>query len=345
MRIAVDAMGGDRAPGAIVDGAVRAARRSGVAIALVGLPGAIEEELRLHDVSGLEIEIVEASEAIAMDEKAPSEAVRARKDNSLSVAAQWVRKDAAHAMVTAGHTGAAMTAAAFGLGRVRGVPRPALVVPFPAIPGPVALLDVGANASARPAHMVQFAVMGDAYARAILGYREPRVGLLSIGEERGKGNDLVQRTAPLLEATDLKFVGNVEGIDVPLGTVEVVVTDGFTGNVLLKFAEGIAELVRTTLNEEARRDPLSSVGAVMMKPALGRVRLRWDYRRMGGAMLLGVRGAVVIGHGRSDAEAVVWMIDAARRSVETGLVDAIADGVARAAKALPTDGANTEELG
>ena len=327
-------MGGDKAPEAIVEGAVRAVRELGVEVLLVGDEAAIAPLLaRQESVPLGTVEIVHASEHIAMDEKAPTAAVRARKDNSLSVAAHQVRKGQADAMVTAGNTGAAMTAAAFGMGRIRGVGRPALVIPFPSLKGPVAWLDVGANAEVKPVHLQQFGVMGAAYAEHILDRSSPTVGLLTIGEERGKGNQLVQRAGPLLEASHLNFVGNIEGMDVPLGAVDVAVTDGFTGNMMLKMSEGIGELVRATLREEARRDPLSAVGGLLMTPALRRVRKRWDYRRFGGAMLLGVRGALAIGHGRSDAEAVVSMIDVARRGAEHGLVDAIAANVARATEA------------
>jgi glycerol-3-phosphate acyltransferase PlsX len=344
MRIAVDAMGGDRAPESIVEGALLAVRELGVQVLLVGDQAVIEPLLdRMDGVPRGSVEIVHASEHIAMDEKSPSEAVRTRKDNSLSVAAHEVRKGNAAAMITAGHTGAAMTAATFGLGRIRGVARPALLIPFPSLKGPTAWLDVGANAEVKPEHLLQFAVMGAAYAQHILGRERPRVGLLTIGEERGKGNQLVQQTYPLLEASHLNFVGNIEGMDVPLGVVDVAVTDGFTGNLMLKMAEGISELVRETLSEEARRDPLSSLGGLLMTPALRRVRKRWDYRQFGGAMLLGTRGEVSIGHGRSDAQAVVSMIDVARRGAAHGLVDAITEDIARSAETIAEVAAESAE--
>ncbi|MEO8083681.1 MAG: phosphate acyltransferase PlsX [Ardenticatenales bacterium] len=343
VRIVVDAMGGDHGAAANVAGAVLSAR-DGTGIILVGRRDAIEREMDKQGARGLPIEIVHAETMIPMDEKAPAQAVRTRRDNSMSVGIQLVRHGEADGFVTAGNTGAAMTAAAFGLGRVKGVQRPALAAVFPAVDGPVALLDVGANAEARPEHLVQFAIMGVAYAERVLGIENPRVGLISIGEERSKGSALVQAALPLLEAAPLRFIGNIEGQDVPMGRAEVVVTDGFTGNVMLKLSEGIASLVTTTLRREAKSDLRSTVGGLLLRPALGRIWQRWDYRGYGGAMLLGVRGTVVIGHGRSDAVAVQGAIAAARRGVEHKLVDAIAEGIAElsppeAGAAVVLDGA------
>lgn len=331
MRIAIDAMGGDHAPAAIVDGAVRAARETEARIVLVGRADVVERELARHSTLGLDIEVVHAPDAIAMDELAPALAVRQSEGNSLSVGARLLRQGDADGFVTAGNTGASMTAAAFGLGRIRGVRRPALVGPFPTTAGtPCALIDVGANVTARPVDLLLFGVMGAAYARTILGIDSPRVGLVTIGEERGKGSPVVQAALPLLESSRLRFVGNLEGRDIPLGGADVAVTDGFTGNVMLKFAEGISVLVRETLDEEARRDPFSAIGGVLMRPAFGRARRRWDYRRFGGAMLLGVRGTVVIGHGRSDDEAIVSAVRVAIRGIENRLVGAITEEVGQA---------------
>jgi len=330
MRVAIDAMGGDHAPGEIVQGAVQAARSLGVSVALVGNAERVQAHLDRCDARDLDVRVVHAESAIAMDELRPARAIKLNADNSMSVAAALVRRAEADAFVTVGNTGAAMTAAAFGMGRIHGVRRPALVGPLPTLGGPCAVLDVGANAEARPSDLLAFGVMGAAYASRILDVERPRVGLLTIGEERGKGNNTVQSAYPLLEASQLDFIGNIEGRDIPLGGADVAVTDGFTGNIVLKFAEGIGEFVRTTLREEARRDPLSAVGALLMTPALGRLRRRWDYRAYGGAMLLGVRGVTVIGHGRSDAEAIESAIRAAKRGFESGLTDAIAHGVEQA---------------
>jgi len=330
MRVAIDVMGADLGPAPLVEGGVRAARELGVGVSLVGRAADIAPLLAAQDVCGLDIDIVDAPVVIDMREGNPAEAVRTKDGNSLMVAVDLVRREQADAFVTAGHTGAAMTAATFGLGRVRGVRRPALVAPFPAISGPVALLDLGANPEVRPEFLAQFGVLGAAYAERVLGIANPRVGLITIGEEPGKGNATVKAAGPLLASSGLNYVGHIEGHDVPLGRIDVAVTDGFTGNVMLKFAEGIAELVYRTLREEAERDPLSMLGAVFMRPALGRVRARWSPRRLGGAMLLGVRGTVVIGHGRADADAVVSMVETARLGHAQGLVAAIAEGVARA---------------
>jgi glycerol-3-phosphate acyltransferase PlsX len=217
----------------------------------------------------------------------------------------------------------------FRLGRIPGVRRPALAASFPTRKGHCALVDVGASADARPEFLLQFAIMGGAYASAILGHENPRVGILTIGEERGKGNELVHEALPLLEASELNFIGNIEGRDIPGGEVDVVVMDGFTGNVLVKFAEGLALLVGDVLRDAARSDPLAIVGGALMSPALKRARQRMDYRQYGGAMLMGVRGVVVIGHGRSDAEAIQNSIAAARKGIEAGLVNTIAESVAR----------------
>ncbi len=331
MRIAIDAMGGDNAPAAIVDGAVRAARETDARIILVGRADAVEAELARHSTSGLAIEVVHAPEMIAMDELAPAQAVRNSEGNSLSVGTRLLRTGEADGFVTAGNTGASMTAAAFGLGRIRGVRRPALVGPFPTTGNyPCALIDIGANVAVRPVDLLLFGVMGAAYAQSILDIESPRVGLVTIGEERGKGTAVVQAALPLLESSTLNFVGNLEGRDIPLGGADVAVTDGFTGNVLLKFAEGLSVLVRETLEQEARRDPFSAIGGILMRPAFGRARKRWDYRRFGGAMLLGVRGTVVIGHGRSDDEAIVSAVRVAMRGVERRLVGAITEGVRQA---------------
>jgi len=338
VRIVVDAMGGDHGAASSVAGAVLAAR-AGTGIVHVGREADVVRELDRHDVRGLPIELVNADAVIGMDEKAPAEAVRSRRDNSMSVGVQLVRHGSADAFVTAGNTGAAMTAATFGLGRVKGVLRPALAMVFPAIDGPVALLDVGANPEVRPEHLLQFAMMGAAYAERVLGIERPRVGLISIGEERGKGTALVQAALLLLEGAPLHFIGNIEGHDVPQSRVDVAVTDGFTGNVMLKLSEGIAGLVTATLKREAKADFLSALGGFLMRPALGRIRRGWDYRGHGGAMLLGVRGAVVIGHGRSDAMAVASAVAVARRGVEHHLVDAIAEGIARVEAAVEAEAA------
>lgn len=340
MRIAVDAMGGDHGPEVIVEGAIRAARQYDVGIALVGRQSVLEPILARHDVRGVDIKLVHAADVVPMDEPAPAEAVRRMPDSSVSRAAILVRHREAEAMVTVGHTGAGHAAALLRLGRAPNVRRPALAAPFPARGGPCVLIDIGANAEVRPVFLAQFAIMGAAYAEHVLGVARPRVGLVTIGEERGKGNSLIQEAWPLLASAGVNFVGNIEGIDIPLGRVDVAVTDGFTGNVIVKFAEGAGVLVEEMLRQEVRRDPLSTLGALLMLPALRRLRRRMSYRSYGGAVLLGARGVVVIGHGRSDAEAVRSAIGVAVRSVERDLAGAIADRIAALSADLPAEAQN-----
>jgi glycerol-3-phosphate acyltransferase PlsX len=329
VRIVLDAMGGDFAPRNPVDGAVLAARTFGQPIVLVGQEEAVRAELARHDLRGLDLSVHHAPEVVAMDEPAPAETARTNPDTSIARGIALLRHGQADAFVTMGHTGATLAAASFRLGRIHGVRRPALASPFPTLAKPCALVDVGANADVRPEFLLQFAIMGSAYASAILGHPTPRVGILTIGEERGKGNELVHEALPLLEASALNFIGNIEGRDIPSGSVDVAVMDGFTGNVLVKFAEGLARLVQQVLNDAARSDPVSMLGGLLMRPALGRARHQMDYRQYGGAMLLGVRGVVVIGHGRSDAETIKNSVGVAIRGVEAGLVQTIADAVAR----------------
>lgn len=327
MRIVVDAMGGDFGPGPAVEGAVRAARRYGVTMLLVGRSSDIEYRLSELDIEGLPLEIIHAPQVVGMDERSPASAVRKSPDSSISRGMSLVRSGDADALVTTGHTGVALAGAMFRLGRSRGVRRPALATPFPTTNGACTLIDIGANADVRPRFLLQFALMGAVHAERILGIANPRVGLVSIGEERGKGNQVVQAALPLLEGSDLNFVGNVEGRDIPLGNVDVAVMDGFTGNVLMKFAEGAAALVHQLLREAARSDPVAVLGGILMRGALRRAEIRMDYRAYGGAVLLGARGMVVIGHGRSDAEAVETAVSVAMRGVESGLVGAIAQRI------------------
>ncbi len=307
-----------------------AASTFGEPILLVGRSAEIEAELADLDTTGLSLEVVHASQVVDMAEGSPAASVRRSPDSSISRGMTLIRRGEAEAIVTAGHTGAALAGAMFRLGRIRGVRRPALATPFPTTGGPCVVIDIGANAEVRPRFLLQFAIMGAAYAERVLGIERPRVGLLTIGEERGKGSQVVQAALPLLESSDLDFVGNIEGRDIPLGNVDVAVTDGFTGNVMIKFAEGSAALVQKLLREAAAGDPLAALGGLLMRRTLRRARTRMDYRAYGGAALLGVRGMVVIGHGRSDAEAVKAAVGVAIRGVEHDLMGAIERGIARA---------------
>lgn len=310
-RIAVDAMGGDLAPRAAVQGAFFAAAEDGTEILLIGDGAAIERELRRWSRSPERIEVLHADEAVGMDE--PPTAVRRKRRSSLALCAESVRDGRAAAMVTAGNTGAAMVAAKLMLGMMPGVDRPALAAAFPNRRGRTVVLDVGANVDSRPEHLRQFAVMGHFYAQEVIGTTHPRVGLLSIGEEDAKGTDVTRDAAKALAATGLNFVGNVEGNDVFNGEADVVVCDGFVGNVLLKSAEAMAELVVGMVREELLRTSRTRFGGWLAKPAFANFGRRTDYAEYGAVPLLGVDGGCLIGHGRSNARAIRSAI---RRAVE-----------------------------
>src|ERR687888_2291429 len=303
MKIAVDAMGGDYGPAVVVEGAVAAAREFGAELLLVGDKAAIEREVtRLHAES-FPLAIRHASQVVSMAES-PSQALRRKRDSSLRVAAQFVRDGDAAAFISAGNTGAAMAIAMFVIGVLPGVDRPAIAAVLPNLKRFTVLLDVGANVDPKPWHLLQFAVMGHVYSRDILGYDNPQVGLLSVGEEEGKGNELTKETYEQLKASSLNFLGNVEGRDIYNGHCDVVVTDGFTGNVALKISESLAEMVGAMIKEELYRDVRSRIGAALAMPAFSRFRKRVDYTEMGGAPLLGIDGAGIICHGASPVKAI-----------------------------------------
>jgi glycerol-3-phosphate acyltransferase PlsX len=318
VRIALDAMGGDKAPSETVAGAVQAAHELGIAVTLVGPRDLVTAELARHSPGKLPIDVVDAPDVIDMADH-PVRAVRRQTGASMNVAVALVKEGAASAFVTAGNTGAAMVAALLGLGRLPGVDRPALATLFPTAKGHCLILDVGANADCRPEHLQHFAIMGEKFARLVRGLPHPRVGLLSNGEEETKGSKLVQDAHALLRATDLEFIGNVEGKDVLRGQADVVVCDGFTGNVVIKLAEGIGEFTFALLREEIAAARLGVVGAFLLRPALRRVKRRVDYQEYGGALLLGVRGVVIVAHGRSDARAIRNAIRLAHQAVEADL--------------------------
>jgi phosphate acyltransferase len=303
--IALDAMGSDKAPRPEVDGALQAARHYGVRVLLVGREPQIRAELGRHSgIDALPLEIVHASEVIEMNDKA-AQAVRAKRDSSLRVGLRLVRERRASGFVTAGNTGAAMATAKMVLGALPGVDRPSLAAVFPTALGTAAiLLDVGANVDCKPDNLAQFAVMGEVYCRQILGIRRPRVGLLSIGEEETKGNELTREAFQLLKHLPLNFVGNVEGRDLYSGTVDVIVADGFVGNVALKTSEGVANLVRYVLKESLRTTITRQVGYLLSRSAFADFKKRLDYSEYGGAPLLGVKGACIITHGSSNANAI-----------------------------------------
>jgi glycerol-3-phosphate acyltransferase PlsX len=328
MKIVVDAMGGDHAPAVAVDGAVQAARDLGLEIILIGREADVRSELKQHDTAGLPLTVHHAEEVIEMDEH-PAAAVKAKKDSSMVVAMELLRQHKADAFFTAGNSGGALAAALFRLGRIRGIKRPALSTIFPSQTpqGYCFLLDIGANADCKPEYLVQFALMGSLYAERVLGVPNPRVAIVSNGEEEGKGSQLVQETVPLLKAGSINFVGNAEGKDIVRGLADVVVTDGFTGNVIIKLAEGVSRFLLEVLKEELTSSNVSKVGALLAKPAFDQVKRRLDYREYGGAPLLGVDGVVIVGHGRSDALAIRNGIRMAAQTVENGVLDAIKQGI------------------
>jgi len=302
--VALDAMGGDHAPRVEVEGAILAARELGVRVLLVGVEAGVREELNRHRHRALPIEVVHAPEVIAMSDS-PSQAFRRKKESSVHVAARLVRDGQAEALVSAGNTGAVMTVARFVIGTLPSVDRPALAAAFPNMKEKVSvILDVGANVDSKPEHIEQFAVMGEIYFRAIWGVRRPRVALLSIGEEEAKGNELTREAANRLKHSLLNFVGNVEGRDVFRGNVDVVVCDGFIGNIALKLSEGLVEHIGAMLKKAIKSSLSSQIGYALSKRAFDDFRKRTDYSETGGAPLLGVRGITVIGHGRSNPNAI-----------------------------------------
>ena len=315
--IALDAMGSDRAPKPEVEGSIQAARRFGIHVALVGPEERLRAELSRHPFSrSLPISIIHASEVILMDDKA-LQAVRAKRDSSMRVGLRLVREGRATAFITAGNTGAAMATAKMVLGGLPGVDRPALVAIMPTATGTVStLLDVGANVDCKPYNLEQFAVMGDIYFRSMFGTEKPRVGLLSIGEEEGKGNELTRGAFQLLKQLPLNFIGNVEGRDIYSGKVDVVVADGFVGNVALKTSEGVVNLVRATLKETLRATITRQVGFLLSRSAFSDFKKRLDHTEYGGAPLLGVKGACFITHGSSNVNAIKNAIRVASEFVE-----------------------------
>ena len=303
--IALDAMGSDRAPKPEIEGAIQAARHHGVHVVLVGPQEMLRTELARYSASaGLPIQIVHASEVITMDDKAV-QAVRAKRDSTMRVGLRLVREGRALGFVTAGNTGAAMATAKMVLGAIPGVDRPALAAVFPTAIGTAAeLLDVGANVDCKPHNLEQFAVMGEIYYRSMFGTRRPRVGLLSIGEEETKGNELTREAFRLLKRLPINFVGNVEGRDLYNGEVDVIVADGFVGNVALKISEGVAHLVRNTLKETLRATITRQVGYLLSRSAFSDFKKRLDHTEYGGAPLLGIKGVCFITHGSSNANAI-----------------------------------------
>ncbi len=328
LRVAVDAMGGDHAPREIVAGAVQAAKELRVEVLLVGPTDLIDRELHALGGPSLPVRVVEAPEVIEMAE-APAMALRRKPHASIVIAVETLRRGEADAIVSAGNTGAAMAAALLRLGRVEGIDRPAIAAVLPTLRGRAILVDVGANVDCRPKHLLQFAVMGSVYANRVLGIAEPRVGLMSIGAEPTKGNEIVIRAADLLRSSGLRFTGNLEGRDFFDGVADVAVCDGFVGNLLLKFGEGLALGIFTLLREELSRGPLVRLGVALATPRLRALARRMDYTEYGGAPLLGVNGICIIAHGSSKAKAIRNSIAVAAESVRARMVETIRADVAR----------------
>ncbi|HXW07323.1 MAG TPA: phosphate acyltransferase PlsX [Vicinamibacterales bacterium] len=331
MRIAIDVMGGDHAPAGIVAGALVAARHAQIGLLLVGPIDTIERELARHPgAAALDLQLLDAPDRVEMREQA-SAALRSKPRASIRVAADAVRDGRASALFSAGHTGASVLAALGAFGRLSGVDRPALATVIPTRRTPAVLLDSGASVECRPQHLVQFAVMGSAYARVALGCASPRVGLLSVGEEESKGNELTREAHQLLKSAPVNFVGNVEGRHVYAGHADVIVCDGFTGNVTLKISEGLVETVEHLLHEELSSTFGTRVGYLLSRQAFRRFRKRVDYSEYGGAPLVGVNGHCVVGHGRSSAKAVRNAVMMASKVVADGLVDKLSLEVAAVA--------------
>jgi glycerol-3-phosphate acyltransferase PlsX len=328
MRIVVDAMGSDNYPVPDVAGAVLAAREWGDEIILVGDKAKVEPELAKYDTSGLKLEVVHASQVIEMTDKA-TEGAQQKTDSSMHVGMGLVRDGQADAYVTAGNTGGVLAVATlYTLKRIRGVKRPALTTIIPHISGHVVAADIGANADCKPEFLVQFGLMASLYTQLALGVKEPRVALLSNGEEEGKGNELIKETLPLMKkASKLNFIGNVEPKEMLSGETDVVIHDGFTGNIMLKSLEATASMMSKLIRQEITSGLITKIGGGLARPAFKRVSRRLDPFEVGGAVLLGVNGVVIIGHGRSNEVAIKNAIRQARQAVLGGVIEAIRTGV------------------
>ena len=335
-RIVVDAMGSDNFPTPDVEGALMAAREYGVEIILVGDASKIKPILASANIGTLPIRVVDAPEMLTMHDKGEDLVMKARHKearNSMAVGLDLVKNGEADAFVTAGNTGAAMVTALFRLGRIRGVDRPALAGPFPTAIGTCIVLDIGANPDCKPENLLQFAIMGSVYAEKVRGVNKPRIGLISNGEEAGKGSELVKGTYPLLANARINFIGNVEGKEIFNSHADVAVTDGFTGNVFLKSTEAVAKLLIEKIRESIRGGgPLAILGGALIRPAMGKVRKLLDPSEEGAAPLLGVNGLVFIGHGRSDAFAIKSAVRVAKEAVEAKVLDAMKSAIEESLK-------------
>ncbi len=329
MRIALDAMGGDQAPGVIIEGARLALEEhegKALEILIVGPEQTVQQELDARGVPRNLFSVVDAPDVVTMDEQ-PSVALRRKKNSSIAVGLRLQKERKAEGFLSAGNTGAVVANALFTLGRIEGVSRPAIATFVPTRSGGCILLDVGANIDCKPSHLVQFGIMGSCYAERVLGKRKPRVGLLNIGEESTKGDEVVQEAYKMLESSALNFVGNVEGRDIFAGNVDVVVCDGFVGNIVLKFAESVVDMVYGIMKESIASSLRAKLGALLLKPTFYHLRSTFDYAEYGGAPLLGVDGVCTICHGRSSVRAIKNAILATKRFIEYDVNSAIREGL------------------
>ena len=326
MKVVLDAMGSDTHPSPEVQAAIDAVELWGDPIIITGPRDKLEDRIRALGGDLDKIEIAHAPEVLTMTDK-PAEAARRSSANSMAVGIDLVKNSKADAFVTAGNTGGAMATALFRLGRIRGVKRPGLAPTLPVMGGQVIMLDLGANTDCKPEYLVQFAVMGSVYAERVFNKSNPRIALLSNGEEPGKGNELVKETFPLLEQTDLNFIGNIEPKDVYAGAADVVVSDGFVGNIFLKTSEAIAKFLIDMIRTEIKANPVTSLGGLIAKPAFKKVGKLLDPAEYGGVPLLGVNGVVYIGHGRSESYALLNAIRAARSAIEGGILEATQEAI------------------
>lgn len=342
MRVAVDAMGGDNAPAIEVEGAIAASREFGIAVTLVGDELCLRRELAKHPTGDVDISIHHASEVVGMHDSA-SDAVRRKRNSSVRLAFDLVNEGKACAAVSAGNSGATMAAGMFVLKRISGIERPAIAQVFPTLKGKTLVLDVGGNVDCKPTHLAQFAIMGQVYAKYAMGVENPSIGLLSNGEEDSKGNELTRETNTILRKTSLNYAGYVEGRDIFKGTVEVVVCDGFVGNVVLKLSEGLAEATGTMLKKEIMGDMVAKVGYLFMRGAFNRFKKTVDYAEYGGAPLIGINGVGMICHGGSNAKAIKNAIRFAHEYATSGVTQRIAETLSENYSALFSRSGNGDQ--
>lgn len=326
MKIVVDAMGGDNAPGAIIEGCVSAVGEYGVELILVGDAAKVNNELSKYSYDKAKIQVVHTSEVITNNEH-PAMAVRKKKDSSIVVGMKLVKEGQGEAFISAGSTGAILTGATLIIGRIKGISRPALAPIMPGKNGPFMVIDVGANVDCKPENLVHFAIMGSAYFKRVLGVDNPKVGIVNNGGEEEKGNELTKSAHQLLKNVNINFIGNVEPREIPDGDVQVLVCDGFVGNTILKLFEGAASLIFNSLKEELMRSMMSKIGALLSKAAFKNLKKKFDYTEYGGAAFLGVNGAVIKAHGSSNGKAIKNALRQAKLFIENGVIEQIKDNI------------------